>query len=99
MHRTVLSCWFGIGSFPGSAQILQKSLLHPLVLQQNDVLHVTLYIVGKFNWKGTIKAILKQAPDNEIAVKKLKKKVWRMNLDTAGEMWFFILKYAVLWVF
>ncbi|XP_074085901.1 cell growth-regulating nucleolar protein [Macrotis lagotis] len=32
-------------------------------------------IKGKFNWKGTIKAILKQAPDNEIAVKKLRKKV------------------------
>lgn len=30
---------------------------------------------GKFNWKGTIKAVLKQAPDNEIAVKKLRKKV------------------------
>ncbi|KAM7331155.1 hypothetical protein ACRRTK_010344 [Alexandromys fortis] len=29
---------------------------------------------GKFNWKGTIKAFLKQAPDNEISVKKLKKK-------------------------
>ena len=30
---------------------------------------------GKFNWKGTIKAVLKQALDNEISVKKLKKKV------------------------
>uniref|UniRef100_A0A2R9BCT0 Cell growth-regulating nucleolar protein n=1 Tax=Pan paniscus TaxID=9597 RepID=A0A2R9BCT0_PANPA len=30
---------------------------------------------GKFNWKGTIKAILKQAPDNEITMKKLRKKV------------------------
>ncbi|XP_023062668.2 cell growth-regulating nucleolar protein [Piliocolobus tephrosceles] len=30
---------------------------------------------GKFNWKGTIKAILKQAPDNEITIKKLRKKV------------------------
>ncbi|XP_029804595.1 cell growth-regulating nucleolar protein isoform X2 [Suricata suricatta] len=30
---------------------------------------------GKFNWKGTIKALLKQAPDNEIAIKKLRKKV------------------------
>nr|6ZVH_y Chain y, Cell growth-regulating nucleolar protein [Homo sapiens] len=29
----------------------------------------------KFNWKGTIKAILKQAPDNEITIKKLRKKV------------------------
>ncbi|XP_027692078.1 cell growth-regulating nucleolar protein isoform X1 [Vombatus ursinus] len=32
-------------------------------------------IKGKFNWKGTIKAVLKQAPDNEISVKKLRKKV------------------------
>nr|KAF6431801.1 Ly1 antibody reactive [Rousettus aegyptiacus] len=32
-------------------------------------------VKGKFNWKGTIKAILKQAPDNEIAIKKLRKKV------------------------
>lgn len=30
---------------------------------------------GKFNWKGTIKAVLKQAPDNEMALKKLRKKV------------------------
>lgn len=30
---------------------------------------------GKFNWKGTIKAVLKQAPDNEITIKKLRKKV------------------------
>lgn len=30
---------------------------------------------GKFNWKGTIKAVLKQAPDNEVAIKKLRKKV------------------------
>ncbi|EPY77935.1 cell growth-regulating nucleolar protein-like protein [Camelus ferus] len=30
---------------------------------------------GKFNWKGTIKAVLKQAPDNEMTIKKLRKKV------------------------
>ncbi|XP_059236768.1 cell growth-regulating nucleolar protein [Mustela nigripes] len=30
---------------------------------------------GKFNWKGTIKAVLRQAPDNEVAIKKLRKKV------------------------
>lgn len=59
----------------------QKSFLFPYdsTTKQNG-LHVILYIVGKFNWKGTIKAILKQAPDNEIAVKKLRKKVWRRNL-------------------
>ncbi|XP_048220501.1 cell growth-regulating nucleolar protein isoform X2 [Perognathus longimembris pacificus] len=30
---------------------------------------------GKFNWKGTIKAVLRQAPDHQLSVKKLKKKV------------------------
>ncbi|XP_056411112.1 cell growth-regulating nucleolar protein [Hyla sarda] len=30
---------------------------------------------GKFNWKGTIKALLRQAPDNELPIKKLRKKV------------------------
>jgi hypothetical protein len=41
----------------------------------HTALCIILCIVGKFNWKGTIKAVLKQAPDNEISVKKLKKKV------------------------
>ncbi|XP_012695840.2 cell growth-regulating nucleolar protein [Clupea harengus] len=30
---------------------------------------------GKFNWKGTIKAVLRQSPEEGIAVKKLRKKV------------------------
>lgn len=30
---------------------------------------------GKFNWKGTIKAVLRQAPENEVSIKKLRKKV------------------------
>ncbi|CAJ0964582.1 unnamed protein product [Ranitomeya imitator] len=30
---------------------------------------------GKFNWKGTIRALLRQAPDNELAIKKLRKKI------------------------
>ncbi|XP_039921714.1 cell growth-regulating nucleolar protein [Hirundo rustica] len=40
---------------------------------------------GKFNWKGTIKAVLKQAPDNEISVKKLRKKVIAQYYAVAGE--------------
>ncbi|KAM9580531.1 cell growth-regulating nucleolar protein isoform 1-T1 [Guaruba guarouba] len=40
---------------------------------------------GKFNWKGTIKAVLKQAPDNEISIKKLRKKVIAQYYATAGE--------------
>ncbi|KAJ7329584.1 hypothetical protein JRQ81_015758 [Phrynocephalus forsythii] len=39
----------------------------------------------KFSWKGTIKAILKQAPDNEISVKKLRKKVLAQYYATAGD--------------
>lgn len=49
---------------------------------------IILCIAGKFNWKGTIKAVLKQAPDNEISVKKLKKKVHpetKIRHGTAGE--------------
>lgn len=42
---------------------------------KQKVICIILCIVGKFNWKGTIKAVLKQAPDNEISIKKLKKKV------------------------
>ncbi|NXT08515.1 LYAR protein, partial [Prunella fulvescens] len=40
---------------------------------------------GKFNWKGTIKAVLKQAPDNEISIKKLRKKVIAQYYAIAGE--------------
>ncbi|XP_053111945.1 cell growth-regulating nucleolar protein [Hemicordylus capensis] len=40
---------------------------------------------GKFSWKGTIKAVLKQAPDNEIAIKKLRKKVLAQYYAVAGD--------------
>ncbi|XP_009707699.1 PREDICTED: cell growth-regulating nucleolar protein [Cariama cristata] len=40
---------------------------------------------GKFNWKGTIKAVLKQAPGNEISIKKLRKKVIAQYYAVAGE--------------
>uniref|UniRef100_A0A8D0GRL4 Ly1 antibody reactive n=1 Tax=Sphenodon punctatus TaxID=8508 RepID=A0A8D0GRL4_SPHPU len=40
---------------------------------------------GKFNWKGTIKAVLKQAPDNEISIKKLRKKVLSQYYAVADE--------------
>ncbi|XP_067412495.1 cell growth-regulating nucleolar protein isoform X2 [Emydura macquarii macquarii] len=42
-------------------------------------------VKGKFNWKGTIKAILKQAPNNEISIKKLRKKVLAQFHAIAGE--------------
>ncbi|XP_066488487.1 cell growth-regulating nucleolar protein [Tiliqua scincoides] len=40
---------------------------------------------GKFSWKGTIKAVLKQAPDNEISMKKLKKKVVAQYYAVMGD--------------
>ncbi|XP_048366098.1 cell growth-regulating nucleolar protein [Sphaerodactylus townsendi] len=40
---------------------------------------------GKFNWKGTIKAVLRQAPDNEISIKKLRKKVLAQFYAVAGD--------------
>ncbi|XP_070614226.1 cell growth-regulating nucleolar protein [Erythrolamprus reginae] len=40
---------------------------------------------GKFNWKGTIRAVLKQAPDNELSIKKLRKKVIAQYYTVAGD--------------
>ncbi|XP_026544318.1 cell growth-regulating nucleolar protein isoform X3 [Notechis scutatus] len=40
---------------------------------------------GKFNWKGTITAVLKQAPDNELSIKKLRKKVIAQYYAVAGD--------------
>ncbi|XP_054855332.1 cell growth-regulating nucleolar protein [Eublepharis macularius] len=40
---------------------------------------------GKFSWKGTIKAVLRQAPDNEISLKKLRKKVLAQYYAVASD--------------
>ncbi|KAJ7999670.1 hypothetical protein DPEC_G00196820 [Dallia pectoralis] len=40
---------------------------------------------GKFNWKGTIKAVLRQSPEEGIAVKKLKKKVMSAYYSFSAE--------------
>ncbi|XP_028657659.1 cell growth-regulating nucleolar protein [Erpetoichthys calabaricus] len=40
---------------------------------------------GKFNWKGTIKAILRSAPEDGIPLKKLKKKVLAQYYAVTGE--------------
>ncbi|XP_053314252.1 cell growth-regulating nucleolar protein [Spea bombifrons] len=40
---------------------------------------------GKFNWKGTIKALLKDAPDNELPVKRLRKKVLAQYYAVSSE--------------
>ncbi|XP_063779352.1 cell growth-regulating nucleolar protein isoform X2 [Pseudophryne corroboree] len=40
---------------------------------------------GKFNWKGTIKALLRQAPDHELPIKRLRKKVISQYYATSSE--------------
>nr|XP_028599400.1 cell growth-regulating nucleolar protein isoform X1 [Podarcis muralis]XP_028599402.1 cell growth-regulating nucleolar protein isoform X1 [Podarcis muralis] len=40
---------------------------------------------GKFSWKGTIKAVLRKAPDNELPMKKLRKKVLSQYYAVAGD--------------
>ncbi|KFW78447.1 Cell growth-regulating nucleolar protein [Manacus vitellinus] len=42
---------------------------------------------GKFNWSGTIKAVLRQAPDNEISIKRLRKKVIAQFYAVAAEQY------------
>ncbi|KAK1175267.1 cell growth-regulating nucleolar protein [Acipenser oxyrinchus oxyrinchus] len=40
---------------------------------------------GKFSWKGTIQAVLKQSPEDEISIKKLRKKVLAEYYSVNGE--------------
>ncbi|NP_001085756.1 Ly1 antibody reactive S homeolog [Xenopus laevis] len=40
---------------------------------------------GKFNWKGTIKAVLRKAPDNELPIKSLRKKVLAQYYAVSSE--------------
>lgn len=40
---------------------------------------------GKFNWKGTIKAVLRDAPEDGLAVKKLRKKVLAAYYSFSGD--------------
>ncbi|XP_061109304.1 cell growth-regulating nucleolar protein [Conger conger] len=40
---------------------------------------------GKFNWKGTIKAVLKDAPEEGMPIKKLRKKVLAEYYNVSGE--------------
>ncbi|KAL4630206.1 cell growth-regulating nucleolar protein [Arapaima gigas] len=40
---------------------------------------------GKFNWKGTIKAVLRQAPEEGVPMKKLRKKVLAAYYAFSGE--------------
>ncbi|XP_026162986.1 cell growth-regulating nucleolar protein [Mastacembelus armatus] len=40
---------------------------------------------GKFNWKGNIKAVLRDSPDQELSVKKLRKKVLAAYYSFTGE--------------
>ncbi|CAK6958320.1 cell growth-regulating nucleolar protein [Scomber scombrus] len=40
---------------------------------------------GKFNWKGNIKAVLKDAPEQELAVKKLRKKILAAYYSFTGD--------------
>lgn len=39
---------------------------------------ISFFMLGKFNWGSVIKQVLKKAPDNELPVKKLRKKVIRI---------------------
>ncbi|KAG7462099.1 hypothetical protein MATL_G00199060 [Megalops atlanticus] len=44
-----------------------------------------LNVKGKFNWKGTIKAILRQGPEEGVPVKKLRKKVLAAYCSFTGD--------------
>ncbi|NXU55495.1 LYAR protein, partial [Turnix velox] len=57
-------------------QVIAKRMKTESISEEMDTENTEENVAtGKFNWKGTIKAVLKQAPDNEISIKKLRKKV------------------------
>lgn len=63
-------------ALPTEVESKKKKILVPGQTKDGEAEnHTEVPTRGKFNWKGTIKSVLKQAPDNEIAVKKLRKKV------------------------
>lgn len=71
VSRITVNCdgsWTGSKSSRLKVPTTRRSVYFTVLLFSN-------YFLGKFNWKGTIKAVLKQAPDNEISIKKLRKKV------------------------
>ncbi|XP_054883452.1 cell growth-regulating nucleolar protein [Poeciliopsis prolifica] len=41
---------------------------------------------GKFNWKGNIKAVLRESPDQELSVKRLRKKVLSAYYSFTGDI-------------
>lgn len=40
-----------------------------------EVFKLLFYTTDHFNWKSTIKAVLRQAPDQQLPIKRLRKKV------------------------
>lgn len=50
--------------------------------------------LGKFNWKGNIKAVLSATPDQELAIKKLRKKVSHGFLSSAGFLIVYFVKFS-----
>ncbi|XP_006893639.1 PREDICTED: cell growth-regulating nucleolar protein [Elephantulus edwardii] len=69
----------------GEAETKKKKLKPPAHPEGEETEAQPTPMKGKFNWKGTIKAVLRQAPDSEIAVKKLKKKVLAQYYAVAEE--------------
>ncbi|KAM9814168.1 cell growth-regulating nucleolar protein [Neosynchiropus ocellatus] len=57
----------------GDAGSIKKAKADDLVADDSD--DVPAAPKGKFNWKGNIKAVLREAPDQELSLKKLRKKV------------------------
>uniref|UniRef100_A0A3Q3Q463 Uncharacterized protein n=1 Tax=Monopterus albus TaxID=43700 RepID=A0A3Q3Q463_MONAL len=49
------------------------------------LIYVSDQLIGKFNWKGNIKAVLRGSPDQELSVKKLRKKVLAAYYSFTGD--------------
>lgn len=68
-----------------SGSCSESSLIIMTEASQIHIFWILLLFPGKFNWKGTIKAVLRDAPEDGIAVKKLRKKVSWTSRHSPGQ--------------
>ncbi|XP_053724531.1 cell growth-regulating nucleolar protein isoform X1 [Synchiropus splendidus] len=67
----------------GDAGTIKKAKADDLVADDSD--DAPAAPKGKFNWKGNIKAVLREAPDQELSLKKLRKKVLAAYYSYTGD--------------
>ncbi|XP_028261327.1 cell growth-regulating nucleolar protein [Parambassis ranga] len=73
------------GDVVDQATCIKKRKVEPEAADVSDETEEQDVSGGKFNWKGSIKAVLRASPDQELPVKKLRKKVLAAYYSFTGD--------------